>query len=118
MGDGWTVALEDTWGEFQTRVWLTESGIPAEEATAAAAGWGGDRLVVMDGPDDAWAVALQTTWDTEAEAVEFRDAAEAAVATLDNEAAVVGTASDVTILIGSDPDALLSLDVIFGDTGA
>jgi hypothetical protein len=118
MGDGWTVALEDTWGEFQTRVWLTESGIPLEEATAAAAGWGGDRLVVMNGPDDAWAVALETTWDSEAEAVEFRDAAEAAVATLDGEAAVVGTGSDVVILIASDRDALLALDVIFGDTGA
>jgi hypothetical protein len=118
MGDGWTVALEDTWGEFQTRVWLTESGIPTEEATAAAAGWGGDRLVVMNGPDEAWAVALETTWDSEAEAVEFRDAAEAAVATLDGEAAVVGTGSDVVILIASDRDALLALDVIFGDTGA
>jgi hypothetical protein len=118
MGDGWTVALEDTWGEFQTRVWLTESGIPLEEATAAAAGWGGDRLVVMNGPDDAWAVALETTWDSEAEAVEFRDAAETAVASLDGEAAVVGTGSDVTILIASDRDALLALDVIFGDTGA
>jgi hypothetical protein len=118
MGDGWAVALEDTWGEFQTRVWLTESGIPTEEATAAAAGWGGDRLVVMNGPDEAWAVALETTWDSEAEAVEFRDAAEAAVATLDGEAAVVGTGSDVVILIASDRDALLALDVIFGDTGA
>ena len=118
MGDGWSVALEDSWGEFQTKVWLTESGVPVEAASEAAAGWGGDRLVVLSGPDDAWAVALDTTWDTTADADAFRDAAETAVATLDGEASVVGSAEDVTILVGSDPDVLLSLDRIFGDTGA
>lgn len=118
MGTGWTIALEDSWGEFQTRVWLTESGVPVETATDAAAGWGGDRLAVMQGPDGAWVVALDTTWDTEADAEAFRTAAQTAVRTLDAEAAVVGNTTEVTILIGSDPDALLSLDRIFGHTGA
>ena len=34
MGDGWTVALEDTWGEFQTGIWLREAGVPVAEAGA------------------------------------------------------------------------------------
>lgn len=118
MGDGWTAALEDTWGEFQTRVWLTESDVPMPEATEAAAGWGGDRLVVLTGPDGAWAVALRTTWDTVADADQFLDAANVALGTLDHPAAALGNGDDVTILIASDDDALLSLDRIFGDTGA
>lgn len=117
MGEGWSIALEDTWGEFQTRVWLTEAGASLDAASDAAAGWGGDRLAVMDGPGDAWAVVLDTTWDSEAEAAVFRAAAEDAVGGL-GEAAVIGTGEDITILIASDRDALLSLDVIFGDTGA
>jgi hypothetical protein len=118
MGDGWTAALEDSWGEFQTRVWLTESGVPVDAATEAAAGWGGDRVVVLTGPDGSWAVALDTTWDTAADAEAFRDAAETAAGSLDGEASVVGSGEDVTVLVGSDPDVLLSLDRIFGDTGA
>ena len=74
--------------------------------------------MVLTGPDDAWAVALDTTWDTAADAEAFRDAAETAVGSLDGDASVVGSGEDVTVLVGSDPDALLSLDRIFGDTGA
>jgi len=118
MGEGWSIALEDTWGEFQTRVWLDEAGASLDTATEAAAGWGGDRVAVMDGPGDAWAVVLDTTWDSEAEADAFRMAAEDTLGSLGGEAAVVGTGEEVTILIASDRDALLSLDVIFGDTGA
>ena len=117
MGDGWSVALEDTWGEFQTQLWLTESDLDLDVATDAAAGWGGDRLAVLDGPGDAWAVVLDTTWDSADDAEAFRAAAEEAIDTL-GEAAVVGNASDATVFIASDRDALLSLDVILGDTGA
>jgi hypothetical protein len=118
MGEGWSVALEDTWGEFQTRVWLDETGATPEAAAEAAAGWGGDRVAVLQGPDGAWAVVLDTTWDSVEEADAFRAAAEEAVGSLGGEAAVVGTEEDVTVLVASDRDALLSLDVIFGDTGA
>ncbi len=118
MGAGWTIALEDTWGEFQTRVWLTESGIPVADAADAAAGWGGDRVAVMAGPDGAWAVVLDTTWDTEADAEAFRAAAQTAARTLDAEASVVANTTEVTILIASDGEGLVSLDRIFGHTGA
>ncbi len=118
MGIGWTIALEDTWGEFQTRVWLTESGVPVADAADAAAGWGGDRVAVMEGPDGAWAVVLDTTWDTEADAEAFRAAAQTAARTLDAEASVVANTTEVTVLIASDGPALVSLDRIFGHTGA
>ena len=46
----------------------------------AAAGWGGDRIAVLGGPNDAWAIAWQTAWDTAADAAEFEVTADAAVA--------------------------------------
>ena len=56
LGSGWTVPLQDTFGELQLGIWLREGGVPSAEATDAAAGWGGDRLAVIEGPDGAWAV--------------------------------------------------------------
>jgi len=53
LGAGWTVPLEDTFGELQLGIWLRESGVPNGAATEAAAGWGGDRLAVVKGPDGA-----------------------------------------------------------------
>jgi 5-enolpyruvylshikimate-3-phosphate synthase len=38
-----------------------------------------DRLAVMDGPNHAWAVAMQTVWDTEADAAAFETAATTAL---------------------------------------
>ena len=79
LGSGWTVPLQDTFGELQMGIWLRETGVPNGEATAAAAGWGGDRLAVIKGPDDAWAVVMKTVWDTEADAAAFETAATAAL---------------------------------------
>ena len=72
LGTGWSVPLQDTFGEYQLGIWLREGGVVGSEATAAAAGWGGDRLAVMEGPDGAWAVVLDTTWDTDNDADRVR----------------------------------------------
>lgn len=118
MGAGWKVAFEDTWGEYQAGVWLREAGIAAAEATAAATGWGGDRLAVVNGPDGAWAVVIETTWDDAGEATAFAEAAQVAVNGLANPASLIATGDkDVTITIASDDAGLLGLDKIFGDTG-
>jgi len=79
LGSGWTVPLQDTFGEFQIGIWLREAGVSAADATAAAAGWGGDRLAVMKGPGGDWAVALHTEWDTAPDATEFDVAARLAI---------------------------------------
>jgi hypothetical protein len=71
LGTGWKVAAEDTFGELQTGIWLADGGVPSATANAAAAGWGGDRLAVLDGPGDHWAVAIKTAWDTAHDADEF-----------------------------------------------
>jgi hypothetical protein len=79
LGAGWSVPLKDTFGEFQMGIWLREGGVEKSVADAAAAGWGGDRLAVLEGPDGAWAVAMHTTWDTPTDAVAFDAAARTAL---------------------------------------
>ena len=90
LGAGWTEAGRDTLGELILRIWLEEHGLgqprtglfdpPSRVAQEAAAGWGGDRLVLLRHDDGSVAVALSTTWDTAADAAEFADAAERALA--------------------------------------
>jgi hypothetical protein len=75
LGDGWRVAGSETMGELGVALLLSESA-PGVAAEAAAAGWDGDRLVVWrDGTRGA--AAWVSTWDTEADAVEFAEAATA-----------------------------------------
>jgi hypothetical protein len=118
LGAGWSVPLEDTFGEFQLGIWLREAGVDAAAEATATAGWGGDRLAVVEGPSGAWGVVLETTWDGAADASEFLDAAQGAVDGLSHPARISAPAGQaVTILIASDEPTLLDLDVIFGATG-
>lgn len=94
LGAGWSVPLQDTFGEWQTGIWLREGG--AVEPATAAAGWGGDRLAVINGPDGAWALAWQTVWDTTADAAEFETAAAKALSIADGAAQVVPGAGGTT----------------------
>ncbi|MGH2477827.1 MAG: hypothetical protein ACRDIL_21470, partial [Candidatus Limnocylindrales bacterium] len=96
MGTGWTELIQDTFGEFQMGVWLRESGVEASDANTAASGWGGDRLSVLQGPNDAWALAMRTEWDTSADADEFEAAATTAVSAAGGPAAVLPGAGGPT----------------------
>jgi len=101
MGEGWSVPYEDTFGEFQFQVWL-RNAIDAETGNPAAAGWGGDRFAVLKGPDGAWAVVMQSTWDTTDDATEFQQAAGTAVGDGDHPGSVLVDGKDVTIVVASD----------------
>lgn len=119
MGAGWTVGLEDTLGEFQLGVWLRGALGRVVPANEAAAGWGGDRVVLVQGPNGAWGIALVTDWDTEADATEFADAAGQALPTLSAETGLghqSGT-SRVSLLFASDSASAVQLDAIMGLTG-
>ncbi|MGN6484321.1 MAG: hypothetical protein ACTHMX_07955 [Thermomicrobiales bacterium] len=71
LGEGWTVLDADTFGEFQISILLnTSDDISDEEAQDAAAGWGGDRYVVVGDAADT-AIYWQTAWDSEDDANEF-----------------------------------------------
>jgi hypothetical protein len=118
LGDGWSVPLEDTFGELQIQEWLRESGVAQATAATAAAGWGGDRLAVAKGPSGAWGVVIDTVWDTASDASEFADAATTAIAGLSDPARISAPAGrHVAVLVASSEDALLALDVVFGATG-
>lgn len=96
MGLGWSTAMELTMGELQTSVLLADGDdwdygedddvvfpFPQAANAKAAEGWGGDRLQMLHGPGDAWAVVWQTTWDSEADALEFAAAANVVMADLE-----------------------------------
>jgi hypothetical protein len=106
MGKGWSEAIQDTFGEFQLGVWLRESGIRASDASAAAAGWGGDRLAVLAGPDDAWAVVMHSTWDTKDDAAAFQQSAGEAVTDGADPGTVIADGRDITVVIASVGDVL------------
>jgi hypothetical protein len=55
-------------------IWLGAMGVSQEDADSAAAGWGGDRLSVAQGPGEQWAMAWRIGWDTSAEADQFQEA--------------------------------------------
>jgi hypothetical protein len=82
LGDDWTEAARDTLGELVLRIWLREGGLEAADSRAAAAGWGGDRLVLLRGPGGQLAVALLSEWDSPADAADFGAAASSAIASL------------------------------------
>ena len=104
LGTGWTVPMQDTFGELQFGIWLRESGVKDPAATDAAAGWGGDRLAVVEGPNGASAVVIKTVWDTAADAAAFETAATTALAKSPGVAHVLPGAGGTTrwVLIGSD----------------
>ena len=119
LGTGWTVPLQDTFGEFQLGIWLREAGVAGGDATAAAAGWGGDRLAVVEGPDGAWGVVHR-------HGVGHRDGRRPSSRTPPTPPSracptrrhvAESTGKRVTILIASDEATLQALDGIFGATG-
>ena len=102
LGTGWTAAGQDTLGELLLSIWLTQGGVPSVEAQAAAAGWGGDRLVILRGPDRAVGVGIVTTWDTAADAAEFLAAASTAVQARDPDGVVASDgARSVLVAVGA-----------------
>jgi hypothetical protein len=120
LGSGWKNAFEDTNGEFQLAVWLrTSTSIDAATANAAAAGWGGDRYALLDGPNGAWAVVTKTVWDTPADAAQFEAAATGLVGKLASPASLLPGAGGAErwILIGSDPATLSTVAGVLGLAG-
>jgi hypothetical protein len=107
LGPGWSLATEDTLGELQLRTWLATAS-PAVDAKAAASDWGGDRVGLYHGPNDAWAIVLATAWDTPEASDRFMGAALEAAGALPYADLVSGGQGPV-VLIGSDAAVLDTL---------
>jgi hypothetical protein len=67
---GDTLVYDDDFGEFGARVALRSWGVSEPEAIAAAAGWNGDRYVIL-GTRAGTALVWATAWDTPQDAVDF-----------------------------------------------
>ncbi|HEX5823355.1 MAG TPA: hypothetical protein VFY18_02750 [Candidatus Limnocylindrales bacterium] len=120
LGSGWKVGLEDSFGEFQMQVWLKQNTtVPAATAIDAAAGWGGDRVAVVNGPNGAWAVVFRTAWDSDADATAFETVATPIVEKLADPAALVPGVGgrERWVLVASDPSVLQSLGSSLGLAG-
>ena len=83
LGGGWSEVGQDTLGEFLLASYLATYGEDTADgiavASSAAAGWGGDRLSLWEHTDGGLVLAWRLAWDTEEDAVEFHDAARAAL---------------------------------------
>ena len=119
LGAGWSQPLTDTFGEFQMRVWMTDTGVALADATAAAAGWGGDRFAVLDGPGDTWGVVMRTAWDSDADAGAFEAAAATSLQEAGGRGGVfVGEGGKTRwVLVGSDDATLSKLTAVLGLAG-
>ena len=115
---------ENDLGEFGTRLFLYQHLKDQTLAARAAAGWNGDRYVVVQGPGGR-GIVWASVWDTPLEAAEFSDMVARATAkrTGAGEATIPGGASfsikgrttriiarpvgDPTLIVYSDlPDAM------------
>ncbi len=136
LGGGWKEKWQQTMGELRLGVWLADGqpGTQKGPKTAvklpkanAATGWGGDRLVSLDGPDGQWAIVWQTGWDAPDDVDQFVKAADAVIADLpgahvittddissgvSNPALVLLTGSDATLAAVAD-----ALGVAFAPAG-
>jgi hypothetical protein len=119
LGAGWTVELQDTFGEFGLRTWLQSvGGLDAAAASAAADGWGGDRVVLVTN-GATFALAIQTVWDTPADATVFAAAAGTTRTRLSGSTALIdpGTTNRVTVFVASDMTSIERLAGALGLAG-
>ena len=117
MGSGWSTVMSDTMGEHQTAIWLGSGTVAA--ATDASAGWGGDRISYLSGPNGGWAIAWHTVWDTKEDAAEFDVTAKTAVEKAGGPGQVLPGAGGTTrwVVIGSDDAALQKVANVLGLAG-
>jgi hypothetical protein len=129
LGGAWAEAWQQTMGEMRIGVWLADGQLGTQPGPRApidlpranaAAGWGGDRLVSLNGPDGTWALIWQTAWDSPEDTSQFMDAASAAVADLPGAHAVLavdvvgGLPNPALALVTSDPGTLAAIQAALG----
>jgi hypothetical protein len=111
LGSGWEEVDETPIGEATIQIMLTYLGVSLAEADEAAAGWGGDRAVIVTGPDDAFAVAWRLAWDSAADASEFVNAYQIVVDGLDFPASVTALPNGEVLVAHASDEAILDQTV-------
>jgi hypothetical protein len=111
LGEGWAEVDETPIGEATIRIMLTYLGVNLADARVAADGWGGDRAVIVNGPDGAFAVAWRLAWDSPVHAAEFVDAYQIVVDGLDFPASVTELPNGEILVAHASDEALLDQTV-------
>jgi hypothetical protein len=76
--EGGSVVYENNLGEFETRLYLYQHLGDASVAASGAAGWEGDRYMVVNTSQGA-GITWLTVWDSAIDAAKFRDLMEQAI---------------------------------------
>ena len=103
LGTGWSEVRTDFFGEFSLRTYL-ETAIDKGAAAQAAAGWGGDRLALLKGPQDQRVFVSLIAWDSRQDAQEFYDVALAPLSEIPDEPFVGIQGNEVLLVIASSSD--------------
>lgn len=111
LGDGWEEVDDTPIGQASIAIMLEYLGVTLEEARDAADGWGGDRAVIVTGPDDAFAVAWRLAWDSPADATAFADAYQIVVDGLDFPASVTELPNGEVLVAHASDEELLDQTV-------
>lgn len=107
LGDGWEEVETTTIGQAFLRIMLDFFGESFDDAAVAAEGWGGDRLVVASGPDEAFALAWRLAWDSAAEAEEFAAAYARVSPDLDFSTRLVSVSETEHLVVHASSDEIL-----------
>ena len=119
LGEGWTMSMANTFGEFEMRVHFTEL-LGRDRAREAAAGWDGARYYFCEKEGVPSFFGMITTWDTEKDAKEFARAWSDWAATRDgNGKSTVAAVIDRVTMVTTD-DGLVAIrttgkDVLIAD---
>ena len=108
LGSGWKIGGQDTLGELQLNILMRTGN--AKAGTDPAAGWGGDRIALVEGQSGATAAVVDTAWDTAAAAGSAFDQLQQLVTKLQGEgkhAAVLMPSEKRVVLVSADSDATL-----------
>lgn len=129
--EGWTLRHHAEMGELALRTWLA-AALPQREADDAAAGWDGDRAMLLERPfrpplgstlrypAHATGVYLRSVWDGPDEAKEFARAAErwlaASVPAAEDEWSVRRYGALVEVFFARAPEPLIEVEPIAPET--
>ncbi len=70
LGKGWVTSYRNVLGEFTIDL-LLRLHLSEAQSKLAAAGWGGDQVLLLENPEGKQVVFMATTWDTPDDAEEF-----------------------------------------------
>jgi hypothetical protein len=106
LGSDWEEVDATSIGEASIGIILEHFGVFGPDANAAAAGWAGDRVVVVRGPNDAFALAWRSVWESDDDAAEFESAYATVIEALDFPAVAGRDGDTVLVAHASDMELL------------